>query len=240
MASEFEDGIDALHHEPPARRVVGLSGWIYHGKSLGVFEPAHPLRRQAIKLIEHWLFEPLIMIVITLNCAELAWESPLDPPGTWKADFIDTTELCFLVIFTVEALAKILACGFACQAHAYLRDPYCKLDATVVIAAWVPYFVPDAGNYTSLRTIRASARPRTGTSTLLSPACSHRTLTLLLTRASTLDTNSAPTPHAQVRAWYARARLLHPKRSGSARTCPRRPQLLSRHLWYTRRRSILR
>lgn len=123
--------------------------------------PASQPRHFCIQLVEHWLFEPFIALVITLNCIELAWESPLDPPGTWKAEFIDQTEAIFLYIFTAEMLCKIVAYGFAGHRHAYLSDHYCILDFAVVTLAWVPYIVPGAGNFTGLRTIRAMRPLRT-------------------------------------------------------------------------------
>lgn len=89
----------------------------------------------------HWLvtskyFEPFIACVITFNCFELAWESPLDPPGTWKADFIAGSEMPLLYIFTFEMFAKMMAYGIFQDRQAYLRDPWSCLDFIVVCSAW--------------------------------------------------------------------------------------------------------
>ena len=156
-----EGGLEALLERPPAKVVIGPQGWIIHGEALGCLRPSHPFRHCAILTVEHWLFEPFIALVITLNCIELAWESPLDPPGTWKAHFIEQTEFYFLLIFTVEMLAKIVAYGFAFQPHSYLRDHYSQLDFLVVTLAWLPLILPGAANFTGLRTIRAMRPLRT-------------------------------------------------------------------------------
>ena len=90
----------------------------------------------AYRLVTSKYFEPFIACVITFNCFELAWESPLDPPGTWKAGFIAASELPLLYIFTFEMLAKMNAYGIISDRHAYLRAPWSCLDFIVVCMAW--------------------------------------------------------------------------------------------------------
>ena len=90
----------------------------------------------AQSIVEHRYFEPFIACVITFNCIELAWQSPLDPPGTWKADFIDACEKPLLYIFTFEMVAKMIAWGLFHNKHSYLRDPWSILDFFVVMSAW--------------------------------------------------------------------------------------------------------
>ena len=141
--------------------VRGPSGQIYHSTSIGCLRPHAWPRSWAIHLVENRLFEPFIALVITFNCLELAWESPLDPPGTWKADFIAGSELPLLFIFTFEMCAKILAYGLFMHKHAYLRDSWCCLDFAVVLTAWAPYINPGLGNFTGIRAVRALRPLRT-------------------------------------------------------------------------------
>ena len=89
------------------------------------------------------------------NCASMAWESPLDPCCTQKADFIDVLEWVYLYIFTVELMSKILAYGFIGHHHSYLRDAWCQLDFIVVTLAWLPILFPSFGNYSVIRSVRA-------------------------------------------------------------------------------------
>ena len=112
-------------------------------------------RGLCIQLVEWPWFDPLILLTILANCLTMASVSPLDPPGTPKAAFIDTCEWVFLAIFTVELLAKVLAYGLYSHKHAYLRDAWCQLDFVVVSLAWLPILFPDMGNFGVVRAVRA-------------------------------------------------------------------------------------
>lgn len=129
--------------------VAGPSKKIYHSTSLCCLRPGHWPRRPAIFFIENKLFDTFILLTIMANCATMAWQSPLDPPGTWKAAFIDSCESAYLFIFTFELLVKVLAYGFAFHQEAYLRDPWCQLDFIVVMLAWLPIIFPNFGNYSA-------------------------------------------------------------------------------------------
>ena len=122
----------------PVELVVGPSKQVYHSTSLCCLRPHHFPRKQAIFFIESPLFDPVILTTIICNCVTMAWESPLDPPGTAKAAFIDMCEVVYLAVFTVELLAKVLAYGFLFHEHSYLRDAWCQLDFVVVslVCAW--------------------------------------------------------------------------------------------------------
>jgi voltage-dependent calcium channel T type alpha-1I len=114
-------------------------------------------RNWAIEFINTWWFDPLILMVILLNVSVMAWESPMDPPGTWKADFIDQLEVFFLYAYTVEMLLKMLAYGILGNKNCYLHDGWCQLDFVVVSCAWAPILLTgiDLPNVNSLRALRA-------------------------------------------------------------------------------------
>ena len=104
-------------------------------------EPFEPLiaesmepRRSAIWVVNSRWFDPLILLVIAVNCITMASDSPLDPTGTWKAKLIDQLEQVLIGIFTFEMSVKILAFSFA----DYFADPWCQLDFLVVAFAWAP------------------------------------------------------------------------------------------------------
>jgi hypothetical protein len=80
--------ITALASANPPNSVQGPSGWIYHSTSLGCLRPHHLPRRLAIMTVENPIFDPFILMTIMLNCSTMAWDSPLDPEGTWKDDFL--------------------------------------------------------------------------------------------------------------------------------------------------------
>ena len=80
--------ISALSSANPPNSAQGPSGWIYHSTSLFCLRPHHLIRRMAINTVENPVFDPLILVTIMCNCITMAWDSPLDPPGTAKADFL--------------------------------------------------------------------------------------------------------------------------------------------------------
>ena len=145
----------ALWSETPPLEVKGHSGRLYGGLAMGCLAPAHSLRRQAISLAESRPFDPIILLTILVNCAMMAWESPLDPKGTPKAALLDLCEWIVLGIFTFELAVKVVAYGVVTHPGAYLRDSWCQLDSVVVTLAWMPILLPSLGNYSALRALRA-------------------------------------------------------------------------------------
>ena len=158
-ALEYDELILPPHTElgarPPPVAVQGTSGWVYHSTSLLCLRPHHWPRRLAINTVEHSAFDPLILLTIMANCSTMAWSSPLDPPGTAKADLLAVLEWVYLYIFTFELTMKIIAYGFVCHKHSYLRDPWCQLDFVVVSLAWLPILFPQFGNMSAIRSVRA-------------------------------------------------------------------------------------
>ena len=176
-------GLVALYADPPAKIIKGdVSGRTYGGRSFGCLRPYHLPRRLAIHALESCCFEPFILTVILANLLTMAWASPLDPPGTWKADFLERIEPIYLYIYTVELALKTIAYGLtgtpspylhdpwcllhACAHHGahlptgtpspYLKDPWCLLDALVVSVAWLPLLTPlTLANMSFVRTLRA-------------------------------------------------------------------------------------
>lgn len=137
-------------------RYEGPSGRIYTSSNkCTCMEVNTNPRRAAIQLVEAWWFDPVVLVTILANCGTMAWESPLDPTGTWKQGFLEVCEWLFLAVFTIELLAKMLAYGLIFNKHAYLRDPWCQLDFVVVSLAWLPIIFPGFGNFQALRAFRA-------------------------------------------------------------------------------------
>ena len=137
-----------------ALEVRGRSGRIFGGHACGLRPHSWP-RRHAIELVEAPFFDPFILLVILANCMMMAWESPLDPCCTPKAELLAMCDMVFLGIFTIELGIKMLAYGLVGSPHAYLRDGWCKLDLAVVSLAWLPILCPALGNYSAARAVRA-------------------------------------------------------------------------------------
>eukprot|EP00939_MAST-03C_sp_MAST-3C-sp1_P000527 g527.t1 len=65
----------------------------------------------------------------------------------------DSTDIVFTLVFTVEAILKIIAMGFAFDKGSYLRDGWNVIDFTVVVAGLLA-FIPGFPRISALRTIR--------------------------------------------------------------------------------------
>ena len=133
----------------------GIDGRVYGGDST-IFNlpPGYPPRKWAIVLVDAQWFEAIILLTIMTNCLTMAWESPLDQPGTYKAHMILFLEHVFLAIFTVELLLKVLAYGLFSHDGSYLRDRWCQFDFIVVALTWLPILVPSFGNFSVIRSLR--------------------------------------------------------------------------------------
>ena len=82
-------GLEGLYRSPPAAVVVGRKGQLYRGRSFCCLVPSSCLRRCAIRVVEAPFFDPFVLATIVLNCATMAWQSPLDPEGTPKAALLE-------------------------------------------------------------------------------------------------------------------------------------------------------
>lgn len=90
---EILPALDALSHSDPDK-VEGPSKKRYISTTCLLFRPAALPRRLCIYFIESRFFEPVILFTILANCATMALESPMDPPGTAKAAFINVRNSC--------------------------------------------------------------------------------------------------------------------------------------------------
>jgi len=95
-------------------------------KSLFFLSYTNPIRRFCIRLICTQWFDHFIIAVILINCVLLAADT--DEPYV---------EYAFAVIYTIEMILKVLARGFVFHKHAYLRDPWNRLDFVVVLFGYL-------------------------------------------------------------------------------------------------------
>ncbi|XP_032899668.1 sodium channel protein type 4 subunit alpha-like isoform X2 [Amblyraja radiata] len=107
--------------------------------------PFHRVRRIAIKVLVHALFNIFIMCTILTNCVFMT----MSKPRPWAKH----VEHIFTGIYTFESLIKILARGFCIDKFTFLRDPWNWLDFSVILMAYVTAVVK-LGNVSALRTFR--------------------------------------------------------------------------------------
>ncbi|XP_021115486.1 sodium channel protein type 10 subunit alpha isoform X2 [Heterocephalus glaber] len=114
-------------------------------QALWLFSPFNLIRRSAIKVSVHsyplW-FTSFITFTIVANCVCMT-----------RSDLPEKIEYVFTVIYTFEALIKILARGFCLNEFAYLRDPWNWLDFSVITLAYVGTATELKG-FSGLRTFR--------------------------------------------------------------------------------------
>nr|ASY04967.1 Nav1.8 [Antrozous pallidus] len=111
-------------------------------RALWLFSPFNPIRRTAIKVSVHSWFSSFITLTILLNCVCMT-----------RTDLPEKMEYVFTVIYTFEALIKIVARGFCLYEFTYLRDPWNWLDFSVITLAYVSTMT-DLQGISGLRTFR--------------------------------------------------------------------------------------
>ncbi|XP_078677511.1 voltage-dependent L-type calcium channel subunit alpha-1D-like isoform X33 [Branchiostoma floridae x Branchiostoma belcheri] len=94
----------------------------------------NPIRRACMYIVEWKPFEYFILLAIFANCVALAVYVPYPEKDSNEANQqLETVEYLFLVIFTLEAVFKIIAYGLIAHNGAYLRNFWNILDFTIVI-----------------------------------------------------------------------------------------------------------
>eukprot|EP00055_Hartaetosiga_balthica_P010685 m.46411 g.46411 ORF g.46411 m.46411 type:complete len:1783 (-) comp7266_c0_seq1:384-5732(-) len=128
-------------------------------KSLYLFKYASPIRRGCRKIVEHKLFEVIIITVILLNCISLAASDPTaDPSNPSKFSTAqDIAEYVFLGIFTVEMILKVIVFGFLfCGPPSYLRNKWNILDFVIVVVGLLGIVIESTGSgVTDVKALRA-------------------------------------------------------------------------------------
>lgn len=111
-------------------------------------------------MVQHWMFDTFILVMIGLNSILLAFNNPLDTDETKQA-VLESLELVFLAVFTLEMLVKIVALGFVQHEDSYLRSSWNQLDAAVVILGYLVFLPGASSNLSSVRCVRLMRPLRT-------------------------------------------------------------------------------
>ncbi|CAG9463932.1 unnamed protein product [Pedinophyceae sp. YPF-701] len=103
-------------------------------------------------VVQHEDFELLILLLIVANCITLAMFKPLSgPEDSWNKN-LETAELVFNSIFTLEMVLRILALG---GPIAYMREPWNVFDFCMVAVGYTSFIPAAADGTSSLRALRA-------------------------------------------------------------------------------------
>jgi hypothetical protein len=127
-------------------------------RTLFLFAPDNRVRLRAAAVIQHRLFEPLMLVLILVSSAFLIVDSPfLTDPALVRA--LRGFDICFSVVFGLEMVSKWVTDGLYFTKTGSFKDPFSVLDALVVLvtvtALLLPAAHPAASQITSIRALRA-------------------------------------------------------------------------------------
>ena len=106
---------------------------VYDARSCYCFDEHNILRKRIVWLLCHPFFEGFIIGMILLYSLSLACYDYSDRDETrHRNKMIEKSGVVFTIVFSIEALFKIIAMGFIAHRNSYLKDPWNWLDFTVV------------------------------------------------------------------------------------------------------------
>lgn len=105
------------------------------GKALWLLDYDNRFRIFVSKLVSHRAFEFAIVLFILISTLTLAVEGPMMDPDSEFARALQLIDLVMTIIFTLEAILKIIAFGFVIHRKSYLRKPSNQMDFVIVLAA---------------------------------------------------------------------------------------------------------
>lgn len=122
--------------------------------------PSHGTRHDGVTPNQWvWYTFSLAMLLATVALVVLAcvatplYQKENGGGGVWS--WITWSDLAFLVLFSIEAIIKILADGFYFTPNAYLRSSWGVIDFIVLISLWINMIAIFAGNGYVSRAVRA-------------------------------------------------------------------------------------
>ena len=105
----------------------------------------------------------MVITVIVINCCFLAAMDPLDTdPSSTRNSILDTADLVFQVLYSLEMASKCGAFGVFCGERAYVKQTWNIIDGFLVFAGWIgylPFF--SSASLNSIRVVRVLRPLRT-------------------------------------------------------------------------------
>ena len=95
------------------------------------------------------LFEAIILTLIMVSSITLIVETPFSDPHSTTIVFFEYLDNCFTILFSLEALIKIIAMGFLFGNKElkkrgmtpYITNPWNMLDFVVVVASLIDFIL---------------------------------------------------------------------------------------------------
>ncbi|XP_031168050.1 voltage-dependent T-type calcium channel subunit alpha-1G isoform X11 [Sander lucioperca] len=107
--------------------------------SLYLFPPESRFRILCSKIINHGMFDHIVLVIIFLNCITIAMERP--HITTVERIFLKLSNYIFTAIFVAEMTIKIVALGWCFGNKAYLRSSWNILDGMLVMISVIDILV---------------------------------------------------------------------------------------------------
>lgn len=132
-------------------------GFKLEGQSLLLFAPTNQIRVWLENVVSHWLFEYVVMTIILLSSFMLVLESPAPKEGTFLAQFLNFGDLVLNLLFSLEAMMKIIVLGFCFNGpKSYLRDYWNVLDFVILVIGLCSISgILTSSSFEALRAMRA-------------------------------------------------------------------------------------
>ncbi|XP_061561374.1 voltage-dependent T-type calcium channel subunit alpha-1G isoform X3 [Phycodurus eques] len=109
--------------------------------SLYLFSPESRFRFVCKKIINHKMFDHVVLVIIFLNCITIAMERPRIDPTSAERIFLTLSNYIFTAIFVTEMTIKIVALGWCFGDKAYLRSSWNILDGMLVMISVIDILV---------------------------------------------------------------------------------------------------
>jgi len=148
--SENMDDLDSSFRKRKAEFHYHKKTFVFCKRSLYIFDENNKLRRCAVWLTEHKLFELFTIALIIFNAVLLGLRDFTEKNDeNKKANKIyDYTHAVFIIYFAVEAALKIIARGFLNESGSYLRTGWNWIDLFVAVSGL--FYFEDALTYYSI------------------------------------------------------------------------------------------
>ena len=109
-----------------------------YGTSLNLFSQTNKFRSFCFSVVTSAKFDWFIISIIGVSSVQLALENPLNDPDSTLEEALFYIDLVTTLIFTLEALAKIVAFGFLMnKKFSYLQNGWNAMDFIIIVLSIV-------------------------------------------------------------------------------------------------------
>uniref|UniRef100_A0A671SVZ1 Voltage-dependent T-type calcium channel subunit alpha n=1 Tax=Sinocyclocheilus anshuiensis TaxID=1608454 RepID=A0A671SVZ1_9TELE len=146
---------DNADDEGNLSRKARLYRWLEHKQpqwcwervtwSLYLFPPQSRFRVTCNKIINHKMFDHVVLVIIFLNCITIAMERPRIDPSSERI-FLTLSNYIFTAIFVTEMTIKVVALGWCFGKKTYLKSSWNILDGMLVMISVIDILVSMISN----------------------------------------------------------------------------------------------